>query len=162
MLSNRSLLGGSHRLTSGKIRDLFRVDDETVLMVASDRISAFDAVLATEIPDKGSVLTAMSLWWFEQLAAVVPNHVITANVDEYPASFAPYRDELRGRSMLCRRLDMIGIECVVRGYLAGSGLVDYKQAGAVSGHALPAGLNGRRALAANSSEPIQAVRPAKI
>lgn len=109
-------------------------------MVASDRISAFDAVLATEIPDKGAVLTAMSLWWFEQVAKVVPNHLITANADEYPAWLAPHRDELRGRSMLCRRLDMIGIECVIRGYLAGSGLVDYERTGAVSGHVLPPGL----------------------
>jgi phosphoribosylaminoimidazole-succinocarboxamide synthase len=97
-------------------------------------------VLPTEIPDKGAVLTGLSLWWFEQLADIVPGHVLTAKVDEYPAELAPYAEQLRGRSMLCRRLDMVQIECVVRGYLTGSGLKDYERTGAVSGHVLPAGL----------------------
>jgi phosphoribosylaminoimidazole-succinocarboxamide synthase len=126
-------------LHSGKVRELFRVGDD-LLMVSSDRISAFDYVLATDIPDKGAVLTALSLWWFEQLADVAPNHVITARVEDYPAELAPYADELRGRSMLCRRLDMVGVECVARGYLAGSGFRDYTARGSICGIALPAGL----------------------
>ena len=118
-------------------------------MVASDRMSAFDHILPTEIPDKGAVLTAMSLWWFEQLADVVPNHVVTARVEEYPAEFAPYADALRGRSVLCRRLDMVGVECVARGYLAGSGVLDYNATGSVCGVALP-GRAARRVAAARS------------
>jgi phosphoribosylaminoimidazole-succinocarboxamide synthase len=140
MISSRPALGDAALLAQGKIRNLFAVDEETVLVVATDQISAFDAVLATEVPDKGTVLTALSLWWFEQLGDVVPNHLITANVDAYPEQLAPYRDELRGRSMLCKRLDMIQVECVMRGYLAGSGLADYQTTGAVSGHELPSGL----------------------
>jgi phosphoribosylaminoimidazole-succinocarboxamide synthase len=127
-------------LARGKVRDLYAVDEETVLVVASDRISAFDAVLKTEIPEKGTVLTAMSLWWYEQLSDVVPHHLITADVDAYPSKLAPFRDELRGRSMLCRRLEMFPVECVIRGYLAGTGLVDYHATGTVSGHRLAPGL----------------------
>jgi phosphoribosylaminoimidazole-succinocarboxamide synthase len=127
-------------LHSGKVRDLYAVDDEHLLMVASDRISAFDYILPTEIPDKGAVLTALTLWWFEQLAGVVPNHLVTAAVEEYPAALAPYADALRGRSMLCRRLDMVPVECVARGYLTGSGYNDYVATGTICGHVLPAGL----------------------
>jgi phosphoribosylaminoimidazole-succinocarboxamide synthase len=128
------------RVHSGKVRDLYAAGDGLLLMVASDRISAFDHILPTEIPDKGAVLTGMSLWWFEQLAEVAPNHVVTAAVDDYPAVFAPYADALRGRSVLCRKLEMIGVECVVRGYLAGSGVLDYDATGAVCGIELPEGL----------------------
>jgi phosphoribosylaminoimidazole-succinocarboxamide synthase len=135
---------GLTHLGSGKVRELFAVgegtDDPMVLLVASDRISAYDVVLPTEIPDKGAVLTALSLWWFEQVADIVPSHVVTANVDEYPAELTPYAEQLRHRSMLCRRLDMVQVECVVRGYLTGSGLKDYNRTGAVSGHELPPGL----------------------
>ena len=131
---------GLNHLGSGKVRELFAVGDDAVLLVASDRISAFDVILPTEIPDKGAVLTGLSLWWFDQLADIVPSHVITANVDEYPAELAPYKEQLRGRSMLCRRLKMVEIECVARGYLTGSGLKDYQRTGAVSGHPLPPGL----------------------
>ena len=95
------------RVHSGKVRDLYAAGDGRLLMVASDRISAFDYILPTEIPDKGAVLTAMSLWWFEQLADMVPNHVVTARVEDYPAEFAPFADALRGRSVLCRQLDMV-------------------------------------------------------
>jgi phosphoribosylaminoimidazole-succinocarboxamide synthase len=126
-------------LHSGKVRELFRVGDD-LLMVSSDRLSAFDYILSTDIPDKGAVLTGLSLWWFEQLADVVPNHVITARVEDYPAELAPYADALRGRSVLCRRLDMVGVECVARGYLAGSGFRDYDASGSVCGIALPDGL----------------------
>jgi phosphoribosylaminoimidazole-succinocarboxamide synthase len=127
-------------LHSGKVRDLYAVGDDLLLMVASDRISAFDYVLPTQIPDKGAVLTALTLWWFEQLADVVPNHLVTADVDEYPAALSPYASELRGRSMLCRRLTMTPVECVARGYLTGSGYTDYVATGSVCGHALPPGL----------------------
>ena len=127
-------------LHSGKVRDLYAVGDDLVLMVASDRISAFDYILPTEIPDKGAVLTALTLWWFEQLADVVPNHLVTASVDDYPAELASYADELRGRSMLCRRLTMAPVECVARGYLTGSGYSDYVATGAICGHVLPGGL----------------------
>jgi phosphoribosylaminoimidazole-succinocarboxamide synthase len=132
-------LAGRH-LHSGKVRDLYDAGDGLLLMVASDRISAFDHVLPTPIPDKGAVLTAMSLWWFEQLAEIVPSHVVSAEVADYPADFAAHADELRGRSVLCRRLDMVSVECVARGYLAGSGVSDYNATGSVCGVALPAGL----------------------
>ena len=99
-------------------------------MVASDRISAFDYILPTEIPDKGAILTALSLWWFDQLADVVDNHLITADVDDYPAELRRTPTYLRGRSMLCQRLEMVPVECVARGYLTGSGFVDYTDTGA--------------------------------
>ena len=127
------------RVHSGKVRDLYAIGDD-LLLVASDRISAFDYILDTTIPDKGAILTQLSLWWFERLEDVVPNHVITADVDDYPAELAPMADALRGRSMLCRRLDMVPVECVARGYLTGGGFKDYVAGGAVSGISLPAGL----------------------
>jgi len=117
-------------IASGKVRDLYEMDDGRLLFVASDRISAYDFVLATTIPDKGAVLTAMSIWWFDQLADVVPNHLLSTDV---PPEFA-------GRAMICERLDMLPVECIARGYLTGSGLADYKRTGAVSGLPLPAGL----------------------
>lgn len=134
-----SFAGVTH-LGSGKVRELFAVGEDQLLLVASDRISAFDVVLPTEVPDKGAVLTALSLWWFDQLADLVPSHLISARPADYPAELAPHREELRGRSMLCHRLDMVAVECVARGYLTGSGLVDYRRTGSVSGHALPADL----------------------
>ncbi|HEX3824249.1 MAG TPA: phosphoribosylaminoimidazolesuccinocarboxamide synthase [Mycobacteriales bacterium] len=128
------------RVHAGKVRDLYAAGDGLLLMVASDRMSAFDVVMPTAIPDKGAVLTGLSLWWFEQLADVVPNHVVTAKVEDYPAVFAPFADQLRGRSVLCRRLEMVSVECVARGYLAGSGLRDYNENGSVCGVSLPSGL----------------------
>jgi phosphoribosylaminoimidazole-succinocarboxamide synthase len=140
-LTEGSLAGLAHRhLHSGKVRELYTVGDDLLLMVATDRISAFDYVLPTEIPDKGAVLTALSLWWFEQLVDVVPNHVVTADVAAYPAELAPYAEALRGRSVLCRRLEMVPVECVARGYLTGGGFSDYTATGAVCGITLPAGL----------------------
>jgi phosphoribosylaminoimidazole-succinocarboxamide synthase len=118
-------------LYSGKVRELYETDDGVLLLVATDRISAFDFVLGTEIPDKGRILTQLSLWWFGQLADQVPNHLVTAQI---PAEFA-------GRAMACRRLSMIPVECVARGYLTGSGLADYRRTGMVCGLRLPAGLN---------------------
>ena len=116
---------------SGKVRELYETDDGVLLLVATDRISAFDHVLATEIPDKGKILTQLSLWWFERLADVVPNHLVDAAI---PAEFA-------GRAMACQRLDMVPVACVARGYLAGSGLADYRRTGSVCGVTLPAGLS---------------------
>ncbi len=127
-------------LARGKVRELYEVDEDTLLLVASDRISAYDVVLPTPVPDKGAVLTGLSLWWFGQLREVVPDHLVTADVADYPGALAPYADQLRGRSMLCRRLSMLPVECVARGYLTGSGLADYRATGAVCGVALPDGL----------------------
>ena len=121
------------QIAAGKVRELYRVDDELLLLVASDRISAFDWVLPTEIPDKGAVLTAMSVFWFESLGDVVPNHLVADDDPRIPA-------EVRGRALLVRSLDMIQFECVARGYLTGSGLIDYNNTGAVCGVELPAGL----------------------
>jgi phosphoribosylaminoimidazole-succinocarboxamide synthase len=123
-------LGIVKHLHSGKVRDLYETPDGLLLMVASDRISAFDYVLEPGIPDKGEILTRLSLWWFDQLKDIVPNHVVSTDV---PAEFA-------GRAVLCRKLRMAPIECVARGYLTGSGLVDYRKEGAVSGVRLPEGL----------------------
>ena len=121
----------------GKVRDIYDLGDR-LLIVATDRLSAFDVVLPTPIPDKGRVLTQLSLFWFKKLWDVIPNHVITGS--EFPRELAPYREELRGRAMLVRRTDPIPIECVVRGYLAGSGWKEYQATGNVCGIKLPAGL----------------------
>ncbi|HVS68403.1 MAG TPA: phosphoribosylaminoimidazolesuccinocarboxamide synthase [Mycobacteriales bacterium] len=130
----------ARHLYTGKVRDLYDAGDGLLLMVASDKMSAFDYDLATTIPDKGAILTQMSLWWFEQLADIIPNHLVSADVADYPAAFAPYAEELRGRSVLCRKLEMVSVECVARGYLAGSGVIDYEANGSVCGVALPPGL----------------------
>lgn len=126
-------LEGWRRVASGKVREIYVPADDTddrVLMVATDRISAFDFILDSAIPGKGAVLTGLTLWWFEQLADIVPNHLLSVDV---PA-------EVRGRAMICRRLDMFPVECVVRGYLTGSGLVDYRETGEIHGVSLPTGL----------------------
>src|SRR5215470_7566356 len=125
---------------SGKVRDVYQVGSDQLLFIATDRISAFDYVLATGIPHKGAVLTQLSLFWFEFLKDVVPNHLATANVSEYPAEVRKYADQLRGRSMLVRRAEMFPVECVVRGYLSGSGWKEYKANGSVCGIKLPSGL----------------------
>jgi len=123
----------------GKVRDVYRVDGH-LLIVATDRISAFDYILPTGIPDKGRVLTQLSIFWFDFLREVTPTHFLTANVDEYPAQLQPFRNQLEGRSMLVKRAQMVEIECVARGYLAGSGWKEYKSQGTVCGIPLPAGL----------------------
>jgi phosphoribosylaminoimidazole-succinocarboxamide synthase len=125
---------------SGKVRDLYRVSNDYLLFVATDRISAFDYVLASGIPRKGEVLTQLSLFWFDFLKDVVPNHLVTAKVNEFPEPLQKHADELRGRSMLVCMADMVPIECVVRGYLSGSGWKEYQQTGAVCGIELPKGL----------------------
>jgi phosphoribosylaminoimidazole-succinocarboxamide synthase len=123
-------LPGARHLHSGKVRDLYELPGGELLMVASDRISIFDFVLDTTIPDKGEILTRMSLWWFDRLADLVPNHVVSTDVPE----------QVRGRAVVCERLGMYPVECVARGYLTGSGLLDYRASGEVCGIALPAGL----------------------
>ena len=120
---------GARHLHSGKVRDLYELPDGSLLMVASDRISAYDVVLETPIPDKGEILTRMSLWWFDQLVDLVPHHVLSVDVPP----------EVRGRAIVCERLAMYPVECVARGYLTGSGLTDYRATGAVCGVALPPG-----------------------
>src|ERR1700719_1332686 len=125
---------------SGKVRDVYQLDDDRLLLVATDRISAFDYVLATGIPHKGRVLTQISLFWFDFLSDIVPGHLITADVDRYPQAVRKYADQLRGRSMLVQRAEMFPVECVVRGYISGSAWKEYKATGKVSGITLPAGL----------------------
>jgi phosphoribosylaminoimidazole-succinocarboxamide synthase len=132
-------LGSVPLLGRGKVRDLYAVDD-ALLLVATDRISAFDHVLGTGIPGKGKILTQISLFWFEFLKDLVPNHLITADVAEFPASLLPYADQLKDRSMLVKRAKMFPVECVARGYLAGSGWKEYKDSGKVCGIRLPDGL----------------------
>jgi len=132
-------LGSTPLLGRGKVRDLYAVDG-ALLLVATDRISAFDHVLATGIPGKGKVLTQISLFWFDLLKDLAPNHLITADVNKYPAALAPYADQLAGRSMLVNRATMFPMECVVRGYLAGSSWKDYRASGTVCGIPLPPGL----------------------
>ena len=126
---------------TGKVRELYRTDDpDRLVMVATDRMSAFDVVLPTPIPDKGRILTALSVWWFERLADLVPHHVLATDPREFGSPFAEHAGALRGRALLVRRLEMVPVECVARAYLAGSGTVQYAATGTVSGVALPPGL----------------------
>ena len=130
-------------LRRGKVREVYEVDDATLLLVASDRVSAFDVVMNEAVPHKGAVLTQMSAFWFERLKAVMPHHLITADVDEIvrrvPA-LAPFRSELHGRAMLSRRAVTVPFECVVRGYISGSAWAEYKQSGTLAGEPMPKGL----------------------
>src|SRR3954449_5832859 len=123
-------IDGAEHVHSGKVRDLYRLPDGRLLVVASDRISAYDFVLESTIPDKGEILTRMSLWWFDRLADLVPNHILSTEVPE----------NVRGRAVVCESLDMYPVECVARGYLTGSGLADYRRTGEVCGVPLPSGL----------------------
>jgi len=124
----------------GKVRDVYAVSEDRLLIIATDRISAFDCVLPTPIEHKGEVLTALSRFWFRKLEHIVPNHLLTTEIEEMPAAIAAHADELRGRSMLVRRAWVFPVECVVRGYLAGSGWKDYQRTEQVCGHQLPKGL----------------------
>ncbi len=135
-----SLLGEMRPVLTGKVRDLYAVGADRLLFVASDRISAFDHVLGSLIPDKGKVLTQISLFWFAKLQGLVPNHLVTADVAAYPEELQGFAEVLRGRSMLVKRARMVDVECVARGYLSGSGWKDYQRTGAVCGIALPPGL----------------------
>ena len=124
----------------GKVRDIYQADERHLVMVTTDRISAFDVILPTPIPDKGRVLTGLSVFWFQQTEDLVPNHLSSTDVDTFPPDFMEHRAELAGRSMLVRRAEMVPIECVARGYLSGSGWKEYRTTGAVCGVPLPAGL----------------------
>ena len=132
---------GSLPLTArGKVRDIYALSADQLLFVASDRISAFDHVLSSGIPFKGKILTRLSLFWFDLLKPIVPNHLLTADTAHFPPELEPFLDQLEGRSMLVKRAKMFPVECVVRGYLSGSGWKDYQQTGSVCGIKLPAGL----------------------
>jgi phosphoribosylaminoimidazole-succinocarboxamide synthase len=133
-------LPGLRLVRRGKVRDVYEADDRHLLIVATDRISAFDCILPTQIERKGEVLTALSGFWFERLAAVTPHHLVTTDIEQMPQALHSSADMLRSRSMLVRRTEVFPVECVVRGYLAGSGWKDYRSTGEVCGHRLPAGL----------------------
>ena len=135
----QTTLPGVERHAQGKVRDVYRAGDQ-LLIVATDRISAFDYILATGIPDKGRVLTQLSIFWFDFLRDVTPTHFLTADVSQYPAPLPEFQDQLEGRSMLVKRANMVEIECVARGYISGSGWKEYLQNGTVCGIKLPAGL----------------------
>ena len=132
-------LPGIERVASGKVRDVYAIEGN-LLIVATDRISAFDCILPQGIPGKGRVLTRMSVFWFDLLSSVIPNHLISTDVDAFPAPLRQYRDQLEGRSMLVKRCRMEPVECVARGYISGSGWKDYKNTGAICGIQLPTGL----------------------
>ncbi len=132
-------LAGLHLLKKGKVRDMYDLGDR-LLMVATDRISAFDVIMPDPIPDKGKILTQISLFWFEQMADLVPNHLVAHEVHDFPDVCQPHVETLRGRSMLVKKVEVLPIECVVRGYLSGSGWKSYQQTGDVCGIKLPAGL----------------------
>lgn len=133
------------RYARGKVRDVYSAGDYLVI-VATDRLSAFDYVLPTPIPDKGKVLTALTLFWLDQLRDVVPTHFVSADIDDYPREFHAYRDQLEGRSMLVHKAKMIEVECVARGYVSGSGWKDYRRDGRICGIPLPGGLRESDAL----------------
>ncbi|HVG39493.1 MAG TPA: phosphoribosylaminoimidazolesuccinocarboxamide synthase [Pyrinomonadaceae bacterium] len=124
-------------LRRGKVRDVYEVDDEHLLIVATDRISAFDCILPTPIPRKGQILTAISRFWFNRLEKITPHHLITIDVAEMPARLGQYAPQIGGRSMYVRRTEVLPVECVVRGYIAGSGWKDYQRTGEICGHKLP-------------------------
>jgi phosphoribosylaminoimidazole-succinocarboxamide synthase len=134
-------------LKRGKVRDVYQVDENSLLIVATDRVSAFDCVIPTPIERKGEVLTALSKFWFAKLGHIVPHHLISTNIEEMPAIVQNHANELRGRSMLVRKTDVFPVECVVRGYITGSGWKDYKKTGEVCGHKLPSGLRESEQLA---------------
>jgi phosphoribosylaminoimidazole-succinocarboxamide synthase len=133
-------IDGLQHLRSGKVRDLYEVDADHLLLVASDRVSTYDVVHPTPVPDKGRVLTGLSAFWFDRLRDVVPNHLVSTSVADLPAGAQSQADWLRGRSMLVRKVEIVPFECVVRGYLAGSGWKEYQEDATVCGLALPAGL----------------------
>jgi phosphoribosylaminoimidazole-succinocarboxamide synthase len=136
---SESLIADLELVHRGKVRDVYKVDDDTYLLVATDRLSAFDCILPTPIESKGRVLTQISAFWFDKLRSITPNHIITADLDEMPDDVRKH-EELRGRSTLVKRTSVFPVECVVRGYLEGSGWKDYQATGEVCGHKLPAGM----------------------
>ncbi|TVR07683.1 MAG: phosphoribosylaminoimidazolesuccinocarboxamide synthase [Planctomycetota bacterium] len=134
------------RVASGKVREVFAIDDQYLLFVASDRLSAFDVIMRNGIPDKGRILTQMAVFWFEQLAHLGAHHLVSDAVDDLPAAVADHRDILRGRSLIVKRCDIIPLEAIVRGYIAGSGWQEYQQHGSICGIPLPPGLSQCAAL----------------
>ncbi|KAJ2807442.1 Bifunctional purine biosynthetic protein ade1 [Coemansia helicoidea] len=135
-------------LARGKVRDLYEIDDETLLFVATDRISAYDVTMKTPVAGKGKILTQISVFWFDFLKDVVPNHLVTADIDAMPAAVQQYRSQLRGRSLLVRRAEVLPVEAIVRGYISGSGWKEYRATGTVCGIELPAGLQESQQLPA--------------
>ncbi|TPX34250.1 phosphoribosylaminoimidazolesuccinocarboxamide synthase [Synchytrium microbalum] len=133
-------IDGLKLLARGKVRDIYEVDDKSLLFVATDRLSAFDVIMKNGIPGKGKILTQMSAFWFDYLKDVAPNHVITWHVDEMPESVRKYKDQLEGRSMLVKKLKILPVEAIVRGYIAGSGWIEYQKKGTVCDIPLPAGM----------------------
>ena len=133
-------LPGFRLHSRGKVRDIYDVDDDTLLIVTTDRMSAFDVILGQPIPWKGVILNQLTLFWMQKFAHLIPNHIIESDVDKYPAALQPYRDQLVGRSVLARRAQPLKAECIVRGYIAGSGWKSYKKDGTLCGVHLPAGL----------------------
>ncbi|WP_031484299.1 phosphoribosylaminoimidazolesuccinocarboxamide synthase [Maridesulfovibrio frigidus] len=127
-------------LSKGKVRDIYEVDAETLLIITTDRISAYDVIMPTPIEDKGKILNQITLFWMEMCKDIVPNHLIASNVDDYPEVLHKYKDQLQGRSVLVKKAKPLPIECIVRGYITGSGWKDYLATGKVSGHELPKGL----------------------
>jgi phosphoribosylaminoimidazole-succinocarboxamide synthase len=128
------------KIGQGKVRDLYEVDDETLLVVSTDRISAFDVIMTNGVPGKGKILNQITVWWMRQLESIVTHHLITDDVDKMPEACRAHKQILAGRSMLVKRLKMLPVEAIVRGYLSGSGWADYQRTGSVCGHVLPAGL----------------------
>ncbi len=145
-------LPGVNLFARGKVRDVYEMDD-MLLIVATDRISAFDCVMQNGIPGKGKLLTEMSLFWFDLVSDIVPNHLIASNVDDYPEELHKYRDQLEGRSMLVKRAERIDVECIVRGYISGSGWKDYQKTGEICGIKLPEGMKESDKLPENIFTP---------
>ncbi|HUT64196.1 MAG TPA: phosphoribosylaminoimidazolesuccinocarboxamide synthase [Anaerolineae bacterium] len=145
-------LPGVPLLARGKVRDVYDLDDK-LLIIATDRISAFDCVMPNAVPGKGKILTEMSLFWFNFTSDIVPNHLITSDFDRFPEEIAPYRDQLEGRSMIVKKAERIDVECIVRGYISGSGWREYQQTGSISGIKLPSGLVESQKLPENIFTP---------
>lgn len=124
----------------GKVRDIYEIDDDTLLIVTTDRMSAFDVIMAEPIPYKGVILNKLTLYWMRKFEDIVPNHILESDVDRFPAALAPWKDELEGRAVIVRKAEPLPVECIVRGYITGSGLKNYQATGMICGHKLPAGL----------------------
>lgn len=127
-------------IARGKVRDIYEVDERTLLIVTTDRMSAFDVILAEPVPYKGVILNELTLFWMRQFEDIIPNHILESDVDRFPEKLAPWRDELDGRAVLVRKAHPLPVECIVRGYLTGSGWKDYRATGKICGHSLPSGL----------------------
>ncbi|MDE7372139.1 MAG: phosphoribosylaminoimidazolesuccinocarboxamide synthase [Desulfovibrio sp.] len=124
----------------GKVRDIYEIDDDTLLIVTTDRMSAFDVIMAEPIPYKGVILNKLTLYWMRKFEDIVPNHILESDVDRFPAALAPWKDEMEGRAVIVRKAEPLPVECIVRGYITGSGLKNYEATGMICGHKLPAGL----------------------